>query len=139
LASFELDLGRIVNRPFARFVFVGGAAAATNIVSRVLLSEIVSFSSAVVLAFPVALTFAFLMSRRFVFDGAEGSALNQYFRFFLVNLAALGQVWLISVGLAEWLLPAIGWTHHPELVAHTIAVGSPVVTSYYAHKVFTFG
>jgi hypothetical protein len=50
---------------------------------------------------------------------AEGSAWNQYFRFFLVNLAALVQVWLISVGLAEWLFPAIGWRFRPELVAHT--------------------
>ena len=124
---------------FARFVLVGASAAAVNIVSRVLFSYVVRFEIAVVLAFPIALTFAFAMSRLFVFEPSERSVMNQYGRFFLVNLAALAQVWLVSVGLTYWLFPAIGWTYHAELIAHTIAVCSPVLTSYYAHRVFTFG
>lgn len=124
---------------FARFLVVGVLAAAVNIVSRVLFSYVVRFEIAVVLAFPIALTFAFLMSRLFVFELSERSVWNQYGRFFLVNLAALAQVWLVSVGLTYWVFPTIGWTFHAELVAHTIAVCSPVLTSYYAHRVFTFG
>ena len=125
---------------FARFVVVGALAAAVNIVSRVLFSYAVSFEIAVVLAFPVALTFAFLASRMFVFEASsERSVWNQYGRFFLVNLAALAQVWLVSVGLTHWMFPAMGWTYYPELLAHTVAVCSPVLTSYYAHRIFTFG
>lgn len=123
---------------FVRFLFVGGMAAAINIVSRVVISQFVAFEYAVALAFPIALTFAFVMSRTLVFEPTDGSAWGQYVRFFLVNLVALVQVWLVSVGLAQWLFPAIGWTFYPELLAHTIAVCSPVLTSYYAHKMFTF-
>ncbi|MDB5582213.1 MAG: hypothetical protein JWR80_7389 [Bradyrhizobium sp.] len=123
---------------FARFLLVGGSAAVLNIVSRVLFSYVVPFEIAVVLAFPIGMTFAFLMSRLFVFEPSERSIMHQYGRFFLVNLAALAQVWLFSVGLTYWIFPAIRWTFHAELVAHTIAVGSPVVTSYYAHRFFTF-
>ena len=62
----------------------------------------------------------------------------QYVRFTIVNLFALLQVWLLSVGLANWLFPKLGFTWHAELIAHTIGVLSPVVTSYYGHKLFTF-
>ncbi|MCG6205029.1 GtrA family protein [Rhodopseudomonas sp. HC1] len=123
---------------FVRFLLVGGAAAAINIGSRVVISKFVAFEYAVALAFPIALTFAFVMSRWLVFERAGSSAWGQYLRFFLVNLVALVQVWLVSVGLAQWLFPMIGWILYPELVAHTIAVCSPVLTSYYAHKLFTF-
>jgi putative flippase GtrA len=128
----------MVTGRFARFLLVGAAAAAVNIVSRALISYFVRFEYAIVLAFFVALTFAFLMSRLFVFESSETPVREQYFRFFLVNLVALAQVWLVSMVLIEWGLPAIGWTFHPELVAHTIAVCSPVLSSYYAHKAFSF-
>lgn len=130
--------GTVANNRFARFFLVGVAAAAVNIFSRVLISYFVRFEYAVALAFPIALTFAFVMSRFFVFEASKRAVWEQYLRFWLVNLAALIQVWLISVGLSYWLFPAIGWTLYPELLAHTIAVCSPVLTSYYAHKLFTF-
>jgi putative flippase GtrA len=131
--------GGLVNNRFARFFFVGVAAAAVNIFSRVLISYFVRFEYAVALAFPIALTFAFVMSRFFVFEASKRPVWEQYLRFWFVNLVALIQVWLVSVGLTYWVFPAIGWTFYPELLAHTIAVCSPVLTSYYAHRVFTFG
>ena len=123
---------------FARFLVVGVVAAAINIVSRVLISYFTSFEVAVALAFPIALTFAFSMSRLFVFAASQRAVWDEYLRFLLVNLAALAQVWLLSVALARWIFPAIGWTFHAELIAHAIGVCSPVLTSYYAHKLFTF-
>jgi putative flippase GtrA len=134
----SLLLGRIVDRRFARFLFVGVAAAAVNVGSRVLISYFVRFEYAVALAFPIALTFAFLMSRFFVFEISQRSVWQQYLRFWLVNLLAFVQVWLVSVGLTRWIFPAVGWTFHAELIAHTVAVCSPVLTSYYAHRRFTF-
>jgi putative flippase GtrA len=138
-SEFALPSGNIVTRRFARFLFVGIAAAAVNVLSRVLISYFVRFEYAVALAFPIALTFAFVMSRFFVFQTSRRPVWEQYLRFWLVNLVALIQVWLISVGLDYWLFPAIGWTFHAELLAHIIAVCSPVFTSYYAHRIFTFG
>jgi putative flippase GtrA len=40
--------------------------------------------------------------------------------------------------LTHWIFPAVGWTFHAELIAHIVAVCSPVLTSYYAHRGFTF-
>jgi putative flippase GtrA len=131
-------LGSIVDKRFARFLLVGVVAAAVNVVSRILISHFVRFEYAVALAFPIALTFAFLMSRLFVFEISQRSVWQQYFRFWLVNLLAFVQVWLVSVGLTNWVFPAVGWTFHAELIAHTVAVCSPVLTSYYAHRLFTF-
>jgi len=127
-----------LDRRFARFVIVGIGAAAVNIVSRVVFSNFVRFETAVVLAFPVALTFGFLLSRQFVFEKSERQTGRQYVRFTVVNLVTLLQVWLITIGLNDWVFPFIGWTYHAELLAHTIGVGSPVLSSYYAHKYYTF-
>jgi putative flippase GtrA len=121
-----------------RFVLVGAAAAAVNVLSRVVISQFVRFEYAVALAFPIALTFAFVMSRLFVFESSQRNVPAQYARFLVVNLFALVQIWLVSIGLSRFLFPAIGWTWYPELLAHVIAVASPVFTSYYAHKMFTF-
>ena len=123
---------------FLRFALVGAAAAAVNIASRVAISQFVRFEVAVILAFPIALTFAFVLARMLVFKVSDRSVSDEYVRFLLVNLVALVQVWLVSVGLTNWLFPAIGFTWHAELVAHTIAVCSPIFTSYHAHRVFTF-
>ncbi|MCK1429192.1 GtrA family protein [Bradyrhizobium sp. 87] len=137
LGAYNLA-GASVKTRFTRFLIVGALAAAVNIVARVLISRSVRFEYAVVLAFPVALTFAFVMSKVYVFQTSQSSGWQQYLRFLLVYLAALVQVWLVSVGLMHWIMPTIGWEHHPELVAHTVAVCSPVLITYYAHKRFTF-
>ena len=65
---------------------------------------------------------------------AEG----QLTRFALVNAIAFVQVWLVSVGLARLLFPAIGFTWQAEIVAHAIGVASPAVTSYFLHQHFSF-
>ena len=124
--------------PFLTFALVGGAAAALNIGVRALLGHYMPFEWAVALAFPVALTFAFVCNRRWVFTNNLADWRRAYWRFFLVNLAALAQVWLISVGLYRLIFPLVGFTWHAELVAHTVGVLSPVVTSYYAHKHYSF-
>jgi putative flippase GtrA len=131
-------LPRVQISPFVRFVIAGGLAALVNVLMRLLLSRFVSFELAVALAFPFGLTTAYLLSRRFVFERSEDSIPAQYVRFTIVNLFALLQVWVLSVGLANWLFPKLGFTWHAELIAHTIGVVSPVITSYYGHKLFTF-
>jgi putative flippase GtrA len=122
---------------FVRFVVVGAIAALVNVAARIVLEWYVPFELAVALAFPIALTVAFVGNRRWVFPGATDWR-RAYWRFFVVNLAALAQVWLISVGLYRLIFPMIGFTWHAELVAHVIGVLSPVVTSYYAHKHYSF-
>jgi putative flippase GtrA len=123
---------------FVLFAVVGGFAALVNIVARLLFNLVTSFEVAVVLAFPVALTTAFVLNRHFVFNRGEGNAGSQYWRFVLVNLVALAQVFMVSVLLARVLLPLAGWTWHRETVAHVVGVLSPILTSYVFHKSFTF-
>jgi putative flippase GtrA len=127
-----------VTSRFLLFLLVGATAAAVNIIARILLNYVVSFQIAVILAYPLALTLAFYLNRRYVFDADSGTVAGQYSRFILVNLVALVQVWAVSVGLADWVLPAIGYDYHRELVAHAIGVASPTFTSYFLHKFFTF-
>ena len=67
--------------------------------------------------------------------GARGSEL---FRFAIVNVFALAQVWLVSVGLARLAFPAIGFAWHAEDIAHLIGVAIPAVTSYFGHRHFSF-
>ncbi|MFL6796340.1 MAG: GtrA family protein [Xanthobacteraceae bacterium] len=123
---------------FVRFLLVGGVAAALNVFARILINLVTSYEVAIVLAYLVALTVAFALNRVYVFDAAEGRMTGQYLRFFIVNLVALAQVWIVSVGLARWLLPALALTWHAETIAHIIGVASPAITSYYGHKEFTF-
>lgn len=121
-----------------RFVVVGLLAGAVNVLTRILVNQIASYEVAVALAFPVALTVAFALNRNYVFGGSRGSPAAQYLKFALINLLALAQVWLISVGLARYLFPAMGFTWHADTIAHIIGVGSPIVTSFFAYKYFVF-
>ena len=124
-------------RRFVTFILVGGLAAAVNIVARAAFSLVAPFSVAITLAFFIALTLAFTLNRIYVF-GNLGNRAHQFWRFLVVNLAALVQTWGVSMLLVRYILPGIGEGWQPELVAHTIGVLSPVVTSYVAHKHFTF-
>lgn len=127
-----------INSRFSRFVIAGGIAAIVNILSRIVLSQFMTFGVAVVVAYLVGMTTAYLMMRQFVFDSSGKSVPHEYIRFGFVNLIGLVQVWTISVGLARWFVPLIHFHWHPETVAHLIGVLSPVATSYVGHKLFTF-
>ena len=98
----------------------------------------IGFEAAVVVSYLVAMTTAFLLNRAYVFPATERHWREQYVRFGLVNLIALAQVFVVSVALARWLFPAIGFTWHAEAVAHAVGLASPVLTSYWGHKRFSF-
>ena len=119
-------------------MLAGGVAAAVNILSRWLLSSIMAFEAAIVVAYLIGTLTAFILTRRFVFGKSERQVRSEAFRFILVNLAALLQVWIVSVGLADWIFPKLGLAWHPQLIAHMIGVLSPVLASYFGHKYFTF-
>jgi putative flippase GtrA len=124
--------------PFILFLVVGGVAGAANIAARLLFNNVFSYKWAVLLAFPVGLFVAFVLNRTLVFRNSRRSVMSSSWRFILVNIIALLQVWLISIGLARLLFPWIGFVFHAELVAHVIAVGSPAMISFLAHKHFSF-
>jgi putative flippase GtrA len=124
---------------FMRFLLVGGFAAVVNIAAGALFGTFLPFGVSIILAFCFALNTAFFLNRRYVFVMAAGkSRTGQYIRFALVNVAALAQIWAVSVCILYFGLPLLGVERHAELIAHTIGVLSPIVTSYLAHKRYTF-
>ncbi|MDR3562448.1 MAG: GtrA family protein [Negativicutes bacterium] len=126
------------HREFLLFLLVGGFSAAVNVGARYVLNLWMSFEWAVLVAYLAGMTTAYLLSRRYVFAASGRSTYDEFLRFGLVNVAAAAQVWLISVGLARLVFPAIAFTWRPEDVAHCIGVAAPVITSYFGHRHFSF-
>lgn len=123
---------------FVRFALSGGTAAVVNIVSRVVFSHFISFDIAIIAAYGMGMTTAYILMKAFVFDATGRAVPSEYARFFAVNLIALAQVLIVSVGLADFAFPALSMTYRPELLAHIIGVLSPLVTSYILHSRITF-
>lgn len=127
-----------MKREFAAFVIAGAIAAAVNWLSNVLLLFVIPLEYSVILAYLIGMTTAYILNRLFVFKLSGRRVHEEYFRFATVNVIALAQVWLVTVGLARFVMPAIDWTFYPAETAHAIGVVSPIMTSYLGHRYFTF-
>jgi len=128
----------VVGSEFGRFLLTGGVAAGVNVAARWLLSHAMIYEAAVVLAYLAGMTTAYLLSRAFVFARSGRTVADEAVRFALVNVVALAQVWIVSVGLARLVFPAVGFAWHAEDIAHLIGVVIPAVTSYFGHRHFSF-
>jgi putative flippase GtrA len=129
---------RTATHQFVFFLLVGGFAALVNIVSRILLNLVMSYEVAIVAAYVCGMTTAYVLNKVFIFLPSGRPLRDEYLRFTLVNLLAVLQVWIVSVGLARYVFPLFEFTWHPETVAHVVGVVVPAVTSYFGHKHFSF-
>ncbi|MDZ7661897.1 GtrA family protein [Thiohalophilus sp.] len=129
---------KAIRTEFMQFLVVGGFAALVNFVSRIIINEWVGYRLAVILAYLVGMLTAFILSKIYVFEKSGRHHWHELRDFTLVNLLAVVQVWLISVGLAEYLFPAVGYTFYAPEVAHLIGLAIPAVTSYLGHKYYSF-
>jgi putative flippase GtrA len=125
-------------RRFALFVLAGGTAALVNIASRIVFSFAIPYEVAIVVAYLCGMTTAYVLNKLFVFMPSGRAVANEYVRFAIVNLVALAQVWIVSVGLARLVFPSMGFTWYAETIAHVVGVAAPVYTSYLGHKHFSF-
>jgi putative flippase GtrA len=125
-------------REFLLFLITGGVAALVNVVSRVGFSQLLRFELAVLLAYGVGMLTAYALARKFVFLQTRTSVRRSFAAFALVNLFAVLQTWLVSVGLRNWLLPLLGIVVLRDLIAHGIGVAVPVLSSYFGHKHISF-
>ncbi len=123
---------------FVRFLATGGIAACVNIGVRIPLGLILPYSVSIVVAYLIGMTTAFVLAQLFVFDVSDRPRAVQYARFTMVNAVALLQVWLVSIFFEQIVFPRWGMMWQPKTVAHAIGVISPVFTSYYGHKFFSF-
>ncbi|WP_257386308.1 GtrA family protein [Tahibacter caeni] len=128
----------MISRRFLAFVAVSGFAAAANFGSRIAFSQFMPYVPAIVAAFCIGLTTAFVLNRRLVFRDSTRSVHQQALWFTLVNLFALVQTIVISLLLARHALPALGMTAHADTIAHAVGVATPVLTSFFAHKHLSF-
>jgi len=126
------------NRRFERFLAAGAIAAAANFGSRFVFSQWMRFELAVLCAFVVGLAVGFALMRNFVFDAAGKSCRRQLVWFVAINLLAAAQTFVISVVLARWALPTLGIHRYAEAMAHLVGVVTPIVSSYFGHRLFTF-
>ena len=124
---------------FAAFVIAGALAAAVNIGSRIVLSFAVSYEIAIVVAYGIGMVVAFLIMRAFVFQPSTRlSRGSEFGRFVIVNILGVAQTLVVSVLIARWVAPSLGFAHHAEEIGHVIGVGVPVFTSFVGHKYFSF-
>ncbi len=127
-------------RQFMAFLGVGGLAALANFGSRFLFAQFVGFEFSVLLAFLVGLTSAFTLNRAFVFsDERETSVRTEALRFVVVNLAGLVVTMIASLLTLKLLTTQLGPGPMVDGLAHFCGLGCTAVTSYFAHKMWTFG
>ena len=126
------------SRQFLIFLFTGGLAALVNFGSRIIYSEWLSYSSAILTAYLTGMVTAFLLARTLVFTGTRQSLHRSFAYFSIINVLAVIQVWGVSMLLATYVLPAIGFTRNIEEIAHAAGVIFPVFTSYLGHKYWSF-
>jgi putative flippase GtrA len=125
-------------RQFVLFLLTGGVAALVNVVSRIGFSRFMSFELAVLAAYGIGMVTAYVLARRFVFRSSAVTVRRSFAAFALVNLFAVLQTWIVSVGMRNWLLPLLGIVVLKDLIAHTTGVLVPVVSSYFGHKHISF-
>lgn len=126
------------HRQFLCFLLVSGVAAAANFGSRIIFSIWMPYSASIIAAFCIGLVTAFVLNRTFVFSSAANAVHEQAFWFILVNMFAAVQTLFVSLFLARYLLPHIGFKWHVEAIAHAAGIAVPILTSYIGHKRLTF-
>jgi putative flippase GtrA len=131
-------ISHFISRQFVIFLVTGGLAAAVNFGSRIVYNQWVNFSVAVVLAYLTGMVTAFALARYFVFTESSQSMQRSALWFVVVNIVAVIQTWVISMLLAYYLLPRMGFTQFISEIAHAVGVVVPVFTSYLGHKRFSF-
>lgn len=128
----------IANSQFLRFLAAGGIAAAANFISRILFSHYICYELAIVMAYLIGMTLAFVLMRGAVFMADGGSLRRQVAWFTGVNILAVVQTLVVSLLFARYILPAFGVYEKAELIGHAFGVAVPIVTSYVGHRLFTF-
>ena len=129
---------KINYKQFFRFLLVGGFAAFANITSRIIFSKFFSYKLSIIFSFLVGLTTGFILMRNYVFVFQKNLIYRQIQRFILINLLNLIQIYFISLALNSLMSLLITKVELVELIAHIVGVLFPAITSYFAHKYFTF-
>jgi putative flippase GtrA len=129
---------KFVSKQFVFFLLTGGVAAAINFVSRVFYSHWFNFSVSIVIAYITGMIAAFVLARIFVFTECKHSLQRSALFFVLVNVVSICQTWVVSISLAFYVLPLVGWKFFVPEISHVVGIIVPVFSSYIGHKHWTF-
>ncbi len=129
---------QFLSKQFILFLVTGGSAALVNFGSRIVYNQWVSYSTAIVLAYLTGMVTAFFLAKWLVFKQSQQSLSRSAVMFAAVNVLAVLQTWLISMGLAVYVLPSMDVTNFVPEIAHAVGVVVPVFTSYLGHKHLSF-
>ena len=124
---------------FVRFVVAAGLSVPVNIGSRILFSHFMPYEIAIVLSHVCGMLVAYVLTRLFVFERSGRGAGSELGRFAAINAVSAAQTWLVAVGLVRLVFPAVAFETEPELVAHVVALALASVTSFYGHRLYSFG
>ena len=125
-----------------RFLIAGGSAAAINWLARILLSLLLPFEAALIVAYGIGMAAGFWLYRAFVFRAAShGSLSGQLALFLAVNAVGAAVVLAVSTlridGLTELLpdwKPAV-----VQALGHGVGIAGGAVANYLGHRLLTFG
>lgn len=124
-----------------RFLIAGGSAAAINWLARILLSLVLPFEAALIVAYGIGMAAGFWLYRAFVFRAAShGSLSGQLALFLAVNAVGAGVVLAVSTTLLDGLtamLPDLARSI-AEALAHGVGIASGAVANYLGHRLLTF-
>ena len=81
---------------------------------------------------------AYFLAKLYVFKKSSQSNFRSAVFFIFVNLLAVAQTWLISVGLVTHVFSSLESPIFSEELAHAIGIVVPVLTSYFGHKKWSF-
>jgi putative flippase GtrA len=124
---------------FRRFLLAGGLAACVNVGSRMVFDHFMPYAVAIALAYCAGMATAYTLTRKYVFNETQRAHSEASLRFVIVNVLGFAQTWVVSIGLGDYAFPSLGLIAHAHDLAHLIGVGTPVITSFIAHRYWTFG
>jgi len=123
---------------FFAFLLAGGISSTISLVSRHFFNLIVPYEAAVVLAQLVGIGVAFSLSRLFVFANSGPPVVFAFGRFVLVNVLSVLIVAGVSSIAFRLVLPLLGVTFYPAILAQIIGLACSAVPSFLGHKYFSF-
>ncbi|GJD65730.1 GtrA family protein [Methylobacterium frigidaeris] len=129
----------MIDHPAFRFLIAGGSAAAVNWLARLMLSQVLPFGTALILAQGVGMAAGFWLYRVFVFQAANGSLRRQLAAFLAVNAVSAGIVLMASLAAAAVLARGLGLAvPFAEGIGHAFGIGVGAVANYVGHRLLTF-
>ena len=140
-AAGKAGLTSALDSEVVRFLLAGGSAAAINWFARILLSLVMPFEAALLVAYAIGMAAGFVLYRRFVFRGAGAGAMRrQLAAFLVVNALGAGVVLAVSAGLVAALgavMPSLPLAV-AEALGHGVGIAFGAVANYFGHRLLTF-